>query len=114
MAEVRVADARRLYGDKLAIAALGAIEKVPGGGEYRVIHDGSHGVLVNPRIRVRDQLRFPAHGDIESVLSELCTEGGGHFQLLYDIRKAHRLVPVRPADWGWQACRVGDQRDPQG
>ena len=108
MVEVRECDARRIYGDRLAVAALGAIEKKPGSEEFRIIHDGSNGVLVNNRIRPRDQLRYPAFGDIQAVLHELAQEGGGHFQLLYDVHKAHRLIPVREEDWGFQACRIAD------
>ena len=51
MKSIRYDEAQRLYGDRLRIAALGAI---PQGDTHRVIHDGTHGVQVNSAIRVRD------------------------------------------------------------
>ena len=93
---------------------MGAIEKKNGTGDVRVIHDGTHGVLVNNKIRVRDRMRFPVVGDIQSVLHEASAERCGHFMILYDIRKAHRTIPVREGDWGYQACRVDGQRTADG
>eukprot|EP00974_Lingulodinium_polyedra_P027729 2678950-Lingulodinium_polyedra.AAC.1 len=84
MVRVPLADALAKYGDKLAIAALGAIEKRPDSDEFRVIHDGTNGVLANRHIRVRDQLRYPTHSDIAAVLHALYLAGAGHFALLYD------------------------------
>ena len=100
----REAEAR--YPGTLVFGALGAIEKKPGSGDFRVIFDGTHSVLTNQRIRLSDQQRFPGIGDVEAVLHELSREQTGHFSLLYDVRKAHRNIPVREEDWGYQACRV--------
>eukprot|EP00973_Karenia_brevis_P045888 6354240-Karenia_brevis.AAC.1 len=41
------------YGQHLVRAAIGALEK--GDNTFRIIHDGTHGVRVNPRIKPKDQ-----------------------------------------------------------
>ena len=34
----------------------------------RVLHDGTNGISVNRRIRVRDQERFPTAADVKRVV----------------------------------------------
>ena len=75
MVELSRAEASEIYGSRLAVAALGAIEKKKGMGEFRIIHDGYNSVLVNNRIRPRDQIRYPAIGDIQAVMHEISEEG---------------------------------------
>ena len=41
-----------------------------------------------------------------SRLAETPDEGGTHFQLLFDVRTAHRRVSVLEEEWGRQACQV--------
>ena len=72
----------------------------------RVIFDGTNGVFLNFGIKIRDQVRFPTAPDVKAVLSELAEDGGSFLMLLYDIKKAHRRIPVRMADWGRQAFQV--------
>jgi hypothetical protein len=110
MIRVTKSEATRRWGDRLRVAALGAIEKRPGSDEVRVIYDGTHGVLTNAQVRVRDQLRFPATGDLQGMMHELSEDLSADFGLVYDITGAHRAVPVIERDWGLQACRLpGDQ-----
>ena len=98
--------ALRKHGADLSLAAIGAIEKKGSTSEVRVIHDASHGVLLNHCIRVRDQVRLPTAADNRAALKAMYEESGPHFALGYDIRKAHRRVPVTPEDWGRQACQT--------
>ena len=114
MVEVDEQVARDRYGTKLCIAALGAIAKDPEGTSFRIIHDGTHGVLVNHQIRPRDQVRLPVVGDIQAVLHEISEEKQGHFVLLYDVQKAHRVIPVREEDWGYQACKIEEPQSEPG
>jgi hypothetical protein len=51
--------AKKRWGDELVIAAQGALEKSDT--SFRIIHDATHGVMVNPRILVRDLLRDAWH-----------------------------------------------------
>ena len=46
MIEMPLSEAKQKFGDRLALASLGAIGKKDG--SVRVIHDGTHGVGVNP------------------------------------------------------------------
>ena len=94
------------YGDALNIASTGAIAKKGKTDEVRVIYDGSHGLDLNPGIRVRDQVRFPTAADCKVALSAMADEGGPHFALYIDFSKAHRRFPVEEAEWGRQACQV--------
>ena len=64
-------EALRKYGGQLAVAALSAVPKEAGSSAVRIIHDATHHVEVNPRIRVRDRLRSPMIDDLEGVLRQL-------------------------------------------
>ena len=106
MIEVEDGEARREYGDKLVVAALGALQKSDT--SFRVIFDGTHGIKVNPRIHPRDQLRMPGMAE-QSVILGLCrARGGVHFGLTGDVKKAHRRCRIRRQDQGYQACRIRD------
>jgi hypothetical protein len=97
-------------GDRLRIAAQGAIPKPDG--SFRPIHDGTHGVRVNNEIKVRDQLAFPGPADEAIQLTIAKEDGWGVvIALASDIRKAHRRVKHRECDWGLMACRVSDSSE---
>jgi hypothetical protein len=96
-------EARARYGARLRVAAMGALEQ--SNGEFRMIHDGTHGAQVNAAIRVRDQEGCPAAHDLVAALDHEIAQGTPQlFALALDISKAHRRVPVDPRDWGLQAC----------
>ena len=106
-------EARRKFRGRLAIAALGAVPKEIGSNKVRLIHDGSYSVDVNRRIRVKDRLRFPLIDDVSAAMSHLEADtqdsgSGIRFCLVYDIARAHKLIPVHPEDWGLQAFRLPD------
>ena len=108
-------EAKRRFRGRLAVAALGAVPKELGTKKVRLIHDGTYSVDVNRRIRVRDKMRFPLIDDATAVLRQVQAEvdrdrGGIRFSLLYDIARAHKLIPVDEQDWGLQAFRLpGDK-----
>ena len=95
--------AKKKFGERLAIAALGVVEEKD---KIRLVHDGSNKVHVNHRIRVRDQLRCPGAGDIRTILKERVSTGANSFGILGDVSKAHRRIKVREQDWGYQACQL--------
>jgi hypothetical protein len=66
MLRMKVGEARRRWGNRLTIAALGAIEKADE--TFRIIYDGSNKVMLNHRIRVRDQVRMLTWHDITKYL----------------------------------------------
>ena len=105
-------EAQRKFGNKLAVAALGAVPKEVGTSEVRIIHDATHNVEVNPRIRVRDQIRCPRIDDLDGLLRLLVAECSRdptiRFCLKYDVSRAHKLVPIREEDWAYQAFSLDD------
>ena len=110
-------EVKKEYSGRLAIAALGAVPKELGSSTVRVTHDGSFSVDVNRRIKVRDRMRFPMIDDAAAVLMQVEEEarenrGLVRFSLIYDVSRAHKLVPVARKDWGLQAFRLPGSRAP--
>ena len=110
-------EVKREYSGRLAIAALGAVPKELGSSTVRVTHDGSFSVDVNRRIKVRDRMRFPMIDDAAAVLMQVEEEakenkGMVRFSLIYDVSRAHKLVPVARKDWGLQAFRLPGGKAP--
>lgn len=89
----------------LKVAAQGAIEKADD--TFRIIHDGTHDVAINPHIKIQDQLRCPSAGEGRTVMERSSEERPGvHFGLQADVSKAHRLFLHREKDRGLLACRT--------
>ena len=63
-------EAAEMFGERLAVAALGAVPKELNSDRVRLIHDGSYSVDVNKRIKVLDRMRFPLIDDASAVLLE--------------------------------------------
>ena len=103
MEEVTDEEAQRRYGQNLRIAALGVVQEPT---KIRVVHDGSNRVEVNNAIRPRDQQRCPGAAELRTILAERRAVGLKGFAVVGDISKAHRRIPVRVSDWGFQACRL--------
>ena len=101
------AEARRRYPD-LVVASLGAIRKDKPNGEVtaRVLFDGTHGLSVNRRTRIRDQERSPIASDLKRALREKAKLGEQTFALSADVSEAHRQVPIHPQDWHYLGCQV--------
>ena len=97
---------REEYGNNVCVAALGAIEK--GDSSFRIIHDATHGVQINPRIVQRDQVRLPGASELKLITRLSSERGKTVFSLSGDISKAHRLPVVRRQDHGYQVCTLGD------
>jgi hypothetical protein len=104
MVKMSLKEARERWVPKLTVAALGAIEKTED--VFRVIFDASNTVRLNHRIRVQDQCRMPVWQDIARVVEDVASFKGVRFGLAFDIRRAHRQIPVREEDWGYLACRL--------
>jgi hypothetical protein len=105
MEEYPVDVAKKKFGARLAIAALGVVDEKD---KIRVVHDGSHKVHVNHRIKVRDQIRCPGAGDVRTILQERGAVGARSFGILGDVSKAHRRVKIAERDWGYQACQLDE------
>ena len=70
------AEAKAKYGDRLLIGALGMVDE--GNDRYRLIHDGTHVILVNNRIRTRDLVAFPLIQDIAVEMAEVQETKSSH------------------------------------
>ncbi|CAE8582981.1 unnamed protein product [Polarella glacialis] len=101
--QVLKVEACKEYGRNLLIAPIGAIEKA--NSSFRVIHDGTNKVRINPKIRARDQHKCPGSGELKAVMrsSKACKSV---FGLTGDVKRAHRLPRVWQAESGLQACKL--------
>ena len=87
------------YGDRLAIASLALIEEKEGA--FRIIHDATHKVLVNHKIKVRDQEQMPGPEDVKAAVEAICRSRKEPIMcLVFDVSKAHRRICVDKRDWG--------------
>ncbi|CAE7363410.1 unnamed protein product, partial [Symbiodinium sp. CCMP2456] len=92
------AEAKRTYGeDAVLIAAMGAVTKA--NGDVRPLHDGTHGINLNNKIRILDKLQVPGPEDLQEVASRVKESKEAPFALCADIKQAHRNVKVRESDW---------------
>ena len=82
---------REKFGEDTAFAALAVIVEDETIGKKRMIHDASHGVRVNHRIRCRDKLRAPGAREKKTILRELREREEVAFSVVGDILKAHRF-----------------------
>ena len=92
----------------LRVNSLGAVAKTDGSGRVtgvRIVMDGTHGVDVNTRIRVRDQDACPIAADVKRHQRAQATEREC-WGLAIDVKEAHRLPLIRQEDWRFQACRA--------
>ena len=100
-------EARRRF-PVLTVASQGAQRNEKPGGEVtaRILFDGTHGIDVNTRIRIRDQERAPNAGDVKRYLREKASLETPTFALTADISEAHRQVPVDPRDPHFLGCHI--------
>ena len=101
-------ESRECGGPGLTVASLGAQRKEKPGGEVtaRILFDGTHGIDVNTRIRIRDQERAPIAADVKRHLREKASLETPTFALAADISEAHRQVPIDPCDWHFLGCQI--------
>ena len=98
---------------RLIIASLSANRKDRPNGEVtaRVLHDGTNGLSVNTRTRLRDQERSPISSGIKRAMREKASRGLNTCALTAHVKEAHRQIPTDPRVWhllGCQADRGGD------
>ena len=92
----------------LVIASLGANRKEKPDGRItaRVLFDGTNGLEVNKRTRVRDQERAPVAADLKRSMRAKAARGEKTFAVTADVTEAHRQVPIHPQDWRLLGCHV--------
>ena len=106
MEKMSLREFKQRYGEHRAIAALAVIVEDEATGKKRVIHDATHGVRVNHRIRCRDKLRAPGAREKKCLLLELQEKDLKAFSVVGDIAKAHRRYLHREDEHGYLGCQV--------
>ena len=98
------AEARSLY-PNLVVASPSANRKDKPNGVViaRVLFDGTNGIHVNKRTRIRDQERSPIAAVLKRAMREKARVGERTFALTADVSEAHRQVPIAECDWRMQA-----------
>ena len=101
------AEARARFPD-MVVASLGAQRKDKPNGvvSARVLFDGTHGLAVNTRTRVRDQERSPIASDLKRTMRGKAELGQPTFALTADVSEAHRQVPIHSSDWRFLGCQI--------
>lgn len=94
------------FGENRAVAALAVLVEDEVTGKKRVIHDGTHGVMVNHRIRRRDKVRMPGPREKRALLEEYEAERVAVLSLVGDFAKAHRRFKYMEEEQGFLACKA--------
>ena len=80
----------------------------------RLIHDATHGVRVNHRIKCRDKLRAPGAREKKQLLLEAMDRKERPFSIVGDIKKAHRRFKHLAKERGFLACQLDARDGPAG
>ena len=104
MVPTTLAEAKQEFGaDAVLVAAMGAIQKPDN--TIRPLHDGTHGINLNNKIRILDRLEVPGPEEVIELVAMAAESKESAFCLSADIAQAHRCVLIRKADWARLACR---------
>ena len=106
MFPLSLGEARKRYpGHTLRVAAQAVIPQPDN--DFRVVHDGTHGVQVNNDVVMRDRLESPGAKEV-STLQKLgaVSDEKVFFGVVGDVSKAHRRYLRHPEHWGVLACRT--------
>ena len=68
----------------------------------RVLFDGTHGIYVNRRTRIREQDRSPIAAELKRLMREKSRRARRTQALTADVAEAHRQVPIHPHMLGGQ------------
>ena len=104
---------RERFGENTAIAALAVIVEDEEKGKKRLIHDATHGVRVNHRIKCRDKLRAPGAREKKQLLLEAMDRKEVPFSIVGDIKKAHRRFKHLAKEHGFLACQLDSPDGPE-
>ena len=110
MAKMTMGESLERYGEHTAIAALAVIVEDEELDKKRIIHDATHGVRVNHRIKCRDKLRSPGAREKKHLLREHEEEG----ETAFSVAKAHRRYKHAAKEHGYLACQVDTKEEVPG
>ncbi|OLQ03582.1 Anthranilate N-benzoyltransferase protein 2 [Symbiodinium microadriaticum] len=109
MARMTLREFRERYGENSAIASLAIIVEDELKDKKRIIHDATHGVRVNHRIKCRDKIRAPGAREKKQLLREMIDEKRVAFSVVGDISKAHRRYKHQPSEHGFMGCQLSTE-----
>ena len=111
MDKLSIDEARRIYGDKIAISSLSVLVEETHGNKKRIIHNATHGTKINNRIKCRDKQRSPGAREKLYLLDRYKKKEQVVLRLVGDISKAHRRFLHHPSERGLLACRISPKDD---
>ena len=114
MLKMSLGDFKAKYGEHRAIAALAVIVEDELVGKKRMIHDASHGVGVNHRIRCRDKIRAPGAREKKQLLREMMEAREVAFSVVGDIAKGHRRFKHWEEEHGYLGCQIDTKEEIEG
>ncbi|CAE7346838.1 DSK1 [Symbiodinium sp. KB8] len=109
MARMTLREFKERYGENPAIASLAIIVEDELKDKKRIIHDATHGVRVNHRIKCRDKIRAPGAREKKQLLREMIDENRVAFSVVGDISKAHRRYKHQPSEHGFMGCQLSTE-----
>ena len=106
MFPLSLSEARNRYpGESFRVAAQAVVPKPDN--DFRVVHDGTHGVWVNNEIVMKDRLESPGAREVSALQKlGLVSEEKVFFGIVGDVSKAHRRFLHHPEHWGVLACKT--------
>ena len=114
MLNMSLRDFKAKYGEHRAIAALAVIVEDESVGKKRMIHNATHGVSVNHRIRCRDKIRAPGAREKKQLLREMMEARQVAFSVVGDIAKAHRRFKHRVEEHGYLGSQIDSREEVEG
>ena len=110
MEKLPVKELEERFGKNVAIASLAVIHD-PVSDKRRLVHDATHKVRINHKIRCQDKLRMPGPREKFFLLQQYRENKLVPFSLIADVSKAHRRVKRREEEHGFLACKVSETDD---
>jgi hypothetical protein len=110
MEKITEKDLQSTFGENVAIASLAVIHDQVSD-KRRLVHDATHKVKVNHRIKCRDKLRMPGPREKFFILKRFRDLKLVPFSLIADVSKAHRRVRHKRQEHGLLACKVDEADD---
>eukprot|EP00439_Symbiodinium_sp_Y106_P013439 s5626_g1.t3 len=111
MEKMTLLEFKARFGENRAIASLAVIVEDEEKDKKRIIHDATHGVRVNHRIRCRDKIRAPGAREKKQILRELQANKEIAYSVVGDISKAYKH---QASEHGFMGCQIDGEETVDG
>ena len=108
MEKMTLGEFKARFGENRAIASLAVIVEDEEKDKKRIIHDATHGVRVNHRIRA------PGAREKKQILRELQANKEIAYSVVGDISKAHRRYKHQASEHGFMGCQIDGEETVDG